>query len=217
MDPYKVLGIKKTATAKGIKSAYRKLSSVHHPDKPSGNEDKFKELSEAYKVLKDPKRRERYDTTGRTSESKATPDRIRAFIQTTVRTLVEAVRQDGTSDDPVFENIKDKVIMSLLGARTQIKNDMFNSQRKLERTQRLIERFKLKETDTFDPVQDSLVSEKKRIQSELEAQEDALELSMAVEKVLKTYDYEVGPGPEGQSSPGPTRRRSGPLFVTFQG
>ena len=52
-DYYDVLGIQKGASADEIKKAYRRLAVQHHPDKEGGNETKFKEISEAYEVLKD--------------------------------------------------------------------------------------------------------------------------------------------------------------------
>jgi molecular chaperone DnaJ len=63
-DYYEVLGIGKTASADEIKKAYRKAAVEHHPDKEGGSEDKFKEVSEAYEVLKDSQKRQRYDQFG---------------------------------------------------------------------------------------------------------------------------------------------------------
>ena len=63
-DYYEVLGIAKNASADEIKKAYRKAAVEHHPDKEGGNEDKFKEVSEAYEVLKDSQKRQRYDQFG---------------------------------------------------------------------------------------------------------------------------------------------------------
>lgn len=63
-DFYKVLGVKKDASADEIKKAYRTLARRHHPDKNPDNaaaEAKFKEVSEAYDVLSDPKTRKDYD------------------------------------------------------------------------------------------------------------------------------------------------------------
>jgi molecular chaperone DnaJ len=63
-DYYKVLGVDKNASEDDLKSAYRKLAKEYHPDKNQGNKDaeaKFKEISEAYDVLKDPQKKSMYD------------------------------------------------------------------------------------------------------------------------------------------------------------
>ncbi|KAA3655928.1 MAG: molecular chaperone DnaJ [Calditrichaeota bacterium] len=66
-DYYDILGIERNATADEIKKAYRKLAMEHHPDKNPGDksaEERFKEASEAYEVLRDPQKRQRYDAYG---------------------------------------------------------------------------------------------------------------------------------------------------------
>lgn len=63
-DYYEVLGISKGASADEIKKAYRKAAVAHHPDKEGGDEAKFKEATEAYEVLKDATKRQRYDQFG---------------------------------------------------------------------------------------------------------------------------------------------------------
>ena len=63
-DYYEVLGVGKNASADEIKKAFRRLAVQHHPDKEGGDEAKFKEINEAYEVLKDQSKRQRYDQFG---------------------------------------------------------------------------------------------------------------------------------------------------------
>lgn len=66
-DYYSTLGVSKQATADEIQKAYRKLARKYHPDvnRGSGAEDKFKEITESYEVLKDPEKRQTYDRFGK--------------------------------------------------------------------------------------------------------------------------------------------------------
>ncbi len=63
-DYYEVLGVAKTASTDEIKKAFRRQAVQHHPDKEGGDETKFKEINEAYEVLKDEAKRKRYDQFG---------------------------------------------------------------------------------------------------------------------------------------------------------
>ncbi|MDO4558688.1 MAG: molecular chaperone DnaJ [Planctomycetia bacterium] len=66
-DYYEVLGITRTATDAEISSAYRKLAKRHHPDRNPGDPEaveRFKEVTEAFEVLRDPQKRQQYDRFG---------------------------------------------------------------------------------------------------------------------------------------------------------
>lgn len=66
-DFYEILGVGKSADAKELKKAYRKIAMKYHPDKNPGDkaaEEKFKEAAEAYEVLTDPQKKARYDRYG---------------------------------------------------------------------------------------------------------------------------------------------------------
>jgi molecular chaperone DnaJ len=75
-DHYEVLGVSRSATPEEIKSAFRKLAAVHHPDR-NPNDPKaairFKELNASYQVLSDPQRRQMYDRFGHRAEEPGSP------------------------------------------------------------------------------------------------------------------------------------------------
>lgn len=75
-DHYAVLGVSRQAAADEIKAAFRKLASVHHPDKNQGDPmaaARFKELNSSYQVLCDPQRRAMYDRFGHRAEESGSP------------------------------------------------------------------------------------------------------------------------------------------------
>jgi DnaJ-class molecular chaperone len=75
-DFYHVLGIERNASQEEIKKAYRKLALKYHPDRNPGNKDaeeQFKEAAEAYEVLGDPSKRQRYDQYGHEGTSDRSP------------------------------------------------------------------------------------------------------------------------------------------------
>ncbi len=68
MNLYEVLGVKQTASAQEIKVAYRKLAATEHPDKKTGNDEVFARINQAYAVLSEVERRQRYDESGEADE-----------------------------------------------------------------------------------------------------------------------------------------------------
>ena len=64
MDYYRLLEIEKTSSPSQIKKAYYRLSLRYHPDRPGGDSQRFKEISEAYQVLSDPEKKKEYDRFG---------------------------------------------------------------------------------------------------------------------------------------------------------
>jgi DnaJ-class molecular chaperone len=63
-DPYEALGLQRGATEDEVKKAYRKLALRLHPDKPTGDAEKFKKIQGAYDILSDPEKRENFDRFG---------------------------------------------------------------------------------------------------------------------------------------------------------
>ena len=89
VDHYRTLGLKPEATEEDIKKAYRKLAMQYHPDRTGGNpenEEHFKEINEAYRILGDEEKRRRYDIQYQNPfenymfyEGKADDDFVRLF------------------------------------------------------------------------------------------------------------------------------------------
>src|SRR5207249_1187089 len=80
-DYYSVLGVKKDANQKEIKTAFRKLARKHHPDVNPGDkaaEERFKEINAAHDVLSDPKKRSKYDRYGENWEQAEAFEKARA-------------------------------------------------------------------------------------------------------------------------------------------
>lgn len=67
-DYYSILGIAKNATPEEVKAAFRRLAHQYHPDKSTGDAEKFKEINEAHQVLSDTQKRAQYDQYGQTFE-----------------------------------------------------------------------------------------------------------------------------------------------------
>jgi curved DNA-binding protein len=110
-DYYEVLGVPRDADQDAIRRAYRKLARKYHPDVNSDSdaEDRFKELGEAYEVLSDPEKRERYDRLGanwRQQEQEAPDANFEEFFR----------RQGFGSDDTRFE-FSDDLFERLFGGR----------------------------------------------------------------------------------------------------
>ena len=72
MSLYEDLGVSKDATPEEIRKAFLARAKKHHPDKEGGDEDAFKRVNNAYMVLHDAEKRERYDRTG--TEHTASPE-----------------------------------------------------------------------------------------------------------------------------------------------
>src|ERR1700761_3093622 len=162
---YKILGVRKRATAEQIKTAYREKVKQFHPDK-GGDAEKFREIQEAFEVLGDKERRKRYDSTGRTDPPVITPEKIRFVIRETMKNIVEFVdKSTGYPDDPTRVDVLANMVNSLLAHRANFQDQSNKAQRKLERTNRLLERFKPKKGKE-DYIGDALRLEKNRLQEE---------------------------------------------------
>lgn len=203
---YDLLGVARDASKGDIKKAYRDKVKTAHPD-AGGDEKAFSRIQEAYEVLSDPDRRARYDRTGRTDKPTVTPESIQAVVDNTVAAIINAERPDGTTDDPRWEDIRSKVLMTIRNGRREIQVNLKREQKRMRRLDSLMSRFRSR--TSADPVGDAFARQKKQLQRGIHQLEDSLEMNLELEKVFQSYDYEVGPGTEGHDEPGPTLRLTG--------
>jgi molecular chaperone DnaJ len=103
MNPYQVLGVNRNATDAELKKAYRDLCMKYHPDRNPGDadaEERFKDVSQAYELLSDPKRRQDFDIGG--IFTGGSTGNVHADIEQTVASFVN-IFNDFLENSPLFE------------------------------------------------------------------------------------------------------------------
>lgn len=143
MDPYKILGIKKHATAEQIKKAYRRMATKHHPDKTGGGDDnQFKELVCAYKILSDPDKRSRFDkgeTVDSINKAKMSEEQeILAIVLSIFVKVVEMV-------DPIYTNILEEVKRNIVNNVNELKKQIASGNELARKFQTVIKKLNVKE------------------------------------------------------------------------
>lgn len=117
---YDILGVNEKATPDEIKKAYRKLAVEHHPDK-GGNEEKFKQIAEAYSVLSDENKRKQYDY----QKNNPFPN-FGGFNGPSMDDIINQFYRGGTRQKQVPEKLIDVEITVLDAFRSEQKNIVYN-------------------------------------------------------------------------------------------
>ena len=177
---YDVLAVTKNATAEQIKKAYRKLAMKHHPDK-GGDELQFKELSIAYSVLSDEKKRNRYDETGQVEEERDPFNEVLAAFVSDLQDNVDSLNTDII--DVAKRKIK-KEIKEVNLARIQTEN-------KIKYLNFFLKRIKKDtESNVFNLVTKSKIDQ---LSSKLEAINKTMDIMKRMQDVFNgdiAYDFE---------------------------
>lgn len=184
-DLYETLGVDKKASPEEIKKTFREKSKTAHPDK-GGNTEEYQQISHAYDVLKDAKKRQRYDTTGddRDPEMK----RNNAAIGNIIKIFQSLVQQHIEHCEEVDYIVKVKEELEgnkskMKSLRTQLKKELRNLKKVMKRL-----KFKGKELDFIGiALEQQYDTHKKGL---LDIQED-LEINYIALKLLKNYEFDA--------------------------
>lgn len=106
MNPYSVLGLHNSASKDEIRKAYRNLARKYHPDSNPGNkeaEEKFKEINDAYAILSDEKKKEKYDYEASMKNSKSNEE---MFQQKTGQRVPHTTQTQRTSSNQAKKDFK---------------------------------------------------------------------------------------------------------------
>ena len=117
-DLYSTLGIDKTASKEEVKKAYKKKANKAHPDKEGGSQEEFYQVSIAYKVLSDDKRRSKYDNTG-SYEEQVVDNANNIAIQLAFNAVQLALKKAIDNNTPYTVNI-------ISNAKKSIKTEIYN-------------------------------------------------------------------------------------------
>jgi curved DNA-binding protein CbpA len=112
MTHYETLGVPKDADAAQIKAAFRKLASLHHPDRGDGDHEAMARVNEAYAVLSDPERRKRYDEGGGTG----TDTRESRALNHLQQLFAEAIEQD---ENPILAHVNSQITKARFNIMSQ--------------------------------------------------------------------------------------------------
>ncbi len=178
---YDKLGINKNASKEEIKKAYRSKAKENHPDKKGGDNEKMTEITHAYDILSNDKKKERYDSTG---QEKETPfaERFMGFVNDLFIQIIEKT-PDVESDDLIeeFRGHADKILKNIKENRSQ-------SKIKIEKYIKVRDRVIATTNKHILLVMDSKIDTMKQSLASFETEIEFIEQCI---EVLKTYEYKV--------------------------
>lgn len=184
MSLYEILGVKRDAPQPAIRKAYLKKAKQTHPDR-GGNEAEFKEVSRAFGVLGNPRKRIEYDQTGK-EDGAQTPEEAAVAI---IRNLTEMVVANNA--DPANVDFLREMRSQIAQALANAANQSADISRKIARCKKLQQRFKRKSGD-------NLIS--KILQGRIDDMDrqivaigrDKINL-VSAQEMLAAYEYQIDP------------------------
>ena len=153
-DLYNLLHVRRNASAKTIRAAYRKLAKTAHPDTPTGSPEKFAQIKRAHDILTDPEARAHYDATGEIRDKQADAGRgpvLAIIIQAIDHIVQQAIEQNA---DILFEDVCGLAAALIRKRIDSISKALNLCQKKEQQYVRLIGRFTVNEDEenSIEPI-----------------------------------------------------------------
>lgn len=162
-DLYQMLGLAKDATADQIKKAYRRLAQKYHPDRETGDEEKFYQVQVAYDVLSDDDRRKEYDRSG------STKDKSKSSLSSAEQELVQLFVR--LLEDQAFEGEFLQECRKTVGmAKANLTVEVESQRQQVKRLSKNRGKVSAKNQDNlFDMVLENLISGKEEMIASLQS------------------------------------------------
>lgn len=182
-DLYDILGVKKGATKDEIKSAYKDKAKQLHPDMEGGDEEKFKELQEAYDVLMDDDLRVFYDNTGEKEKVDFT-ERIISFLQSKVIIKITS------ANSFIRIDLIKRIHQDIDATETIYKNSIETAEQSIEKIKFVTKRLRLKEGENVEDLFGEMLNEKLGdLESEIKFCHLELTFIEALRNFVDKYEY----------------------------
>lgn len=205
LSPYEVLGLPRDATPAQIKAAYRKRAMETHPDH-GGSAKEFSDVSRSNIVLSDPKKRSKYDRTGKVDEE-SPENTISAPLSIIVGFMQAAVIQniEGNGGDPLSCNLMETARNRFAQAITQMEKEKKKIDRVVEKLRKIAKKTSNKKkkdanlmSRALESHANSLAANASQLDLQIKAHQDAIQM---------THDYDFE-----RDEPPPAMFGSSPFF-----
>lgn len=187
-DLYADLGISRTATPAEVKAAYRKASKEAHPDTPTGSQEKFERLRQAYNVLSDAKLRKHYDMTG-TFEIQEPDNReahAREIVASCITNVLKASEQGEIAED-IFAGMSERVIRPQM---QKIIADKERWQRNIARNAKMLAKVKHKKKGSANLVKAIMDGMTAELHRNIARADEAIAIHERAIEIMAEYEYE---------------------------